>query len=318
MSNVLIRRECCPICMSTDSNTLYSEKYNSEFLSCYFSVFYGSQGYPDVNEIRDYEFILKECKSCDFLYQEYVPGPYFMEKLYSVWIDEAKAMEQYELFRPEFKMIDNFLLILRAIRYHNRRNLRIFDFGFGYCHLLRQGMLFGMSAFGVEQNTKQIGYAKKLGIAIMEPEHGISPKMDVVFCEQVFEHLIDPKLVVQQILKLCDSQTLVHISTPDSKHVKKVIKKFTWLCEGKRNRATMPFAPLEHINCFTYASLVNLMVKSGFKVVNVGDFNINPTNSVSLLQLISKVWFLIKGYIRDVFGTGRSTELFFKLDKPIK
>jgi 2-polyprenyl-3-methyl-5-hydroxy-6-metoxy-1,4-benzoquinol methylase len=174
-----------------------------------------------------------------------------------------------------------------------------------------------MNVFGTEINPKQIERAEKIGVKVVNLDETNLQKMDVIFCEQVLEHAIEPRKVILDITKLSKKGTILHISVPNSKFVKKTINNLKWTEKRNDKYTWMPFQPLEHINCFTHESLKSLLLDFNFKILNIHHGTLlynDKSNFKSVLKL--SLW-IIFNYVKTLFmkASLQSTDLYFVYDK---
>jgi hypothetical protein len=88
----------------------------------------------------------------------------------------------------------------------------------------------------------------------------ITPGYDLLVCMQVLEHLADPFAVLQELLSLMASRTLLYIEVPHEALVRQA-QPGTDLTTSKRHWH-------EHINFFTENSLHQLAARAGLRVVD--------------------------------------------------
>jgi 2-polyprenyl-3-methyl-5-hydroxy-6-metoxy-1,4-benzoquinol methylase len=310
---MLTKRTKCPSCEKTIFTNIYSLPYNNNRIKGHLFEFYSVQGKPNLDLLNGFDFELLECNNCKLIFQSNIPNYNLLTDLYTVWIDELKVFNKYERFRSIYKINNYNSLLLDVIRYFNRRDLNCFDYGFGYCQLLIQAQILGMNVFGTEINPLQIERAKRIGVSVINLDENIQPKMDVIFCEQVLEHVVDPRKVLENIVKLSKLGTILHISVPDSRFVKHTIKNLNWTEKRNEKYSWMPFQPLEHINCFTHNSLISLLMDFNFKIINIKHGSLLYIDKSSLISVFKFCFWLIKTQLKSLFSQSsrNSTDLYF-------
>jgi 2-polyprenyl-3-methyl-5-hydroxy-6-metoxy-1,4-benzoquinol methylase len=310
---MLVERKKCPACSNKHYKMLYSIPYKNNDLRSHLLKFYSEQGNPKIEKLDSFNFELAECLNCKFIYQLNIPDDDFLLELYTVWINEAKVFEKYERFRSLYKINSYNSLLLDVILYLRRRDIDCFDYGFGYCHLLIQAQLLGMNTYGTEINPLQIDRAEKIGIKVIDFNEHSLPKMDVIFCEQVLEHAVHPREILEQIVKISREGTILHISVPNAARLKQTIKRFKWSDSRSTKYSWMPFQPLEHINCFENESLVKLLSDFNFRVANIKHGSLlynNKSNFWSVVKLsVWLIWSYVKANILRI--NQKSTDLYF-------
>lgn len=306
----LIKRDKCPVCHSSQSRTLHKVSYSNPGIQGFLASFYGEQGDPDVSLLKNEIFQIEECSGCELIYQKYIPDEQSLHLLYTKWISFEKAFIKYEKHRPIYKLDANYTMLRDVCQFLDRRDLKCFDYGFGHAHLLKQAQIFGMDVYGSELNNIQIQHAKKYGIKIINFEEEYLPKMDVIFCEQVLEHTVDPGAIMRNIVKISKNGTLLHLSVPDSINVKKTLSSINWQKIGGDRSPIMPFAPLEHLNCFKYSDLVKFAKSYGFREVVIDDKAIVAGFSLKPLKFLKYIIYLTKIYLKKATKPA-TTERYF-------
>ncbi|NDC77754.1 MAG: methyltransferase domain-containing protein, partial [Chitinophagia bacterium] len=225
----LVLREKCPVCENQTANVIYSIPYGSADLQTYLWSFYGEQGYPNPEELLGAEFTLHECENCQLVYQSRIPDSDSLTELYTRWISYDKVSEKFLKNRGQDKFDRNFLMLRALIDHFGTRHFRIFDYGFGYAELLKQAVALGIEAYGLEFNEEQVKMAQDAGIKVVDFSNDVDvPKMDVIFCEQVLEHVTEPRQLMAHLAKISKPGTILHLSVPNSIHVQRVIRSIDW------------------------------------------------------------------------------------------
>jgi SAM-dependent methyltransferase len=262
----LTERKKCPVCHNASTDVIYSIDYASPEMQGYLHSFYGKQGHPDPGALKGEVFVLKKCEDCGMVFQSNIPDEESLHELYSRWISHDKVLEMH-VTKRSLSSYDHHYTVLRSlIDYFGKRDFKVFDYGFGYAELLRQALLLGIRSYGMELNVRQSALASDAGVNIVDFNSGMEiPAMDVIFCEQVLEHLTEPREILTNIVKISKKGTLLHLSVPNSYNVENVLRKVDWSnMKGNENSVNI-FAPLEHINSFRHEQLVRLAGEFGFE-----------------------------------------------------
>lgn len=262
----LSERTHCPVCQSSKGNIIYSIGYGSMDVQSYLHSFYDQQGYPVPETLATEDFQLKECGTCRLVFQARIPDSPSLNELYSEWISYDKVYRHYAS-KWDMGRYDGNYMILRALLEHFRScDFSIFDYGFGYASLLKQAMIMGIRTYGTEFNVRQMELARSAGIGIVDfATDAEVPKVDAIFCEQVLEHVVDPREIMANLAKLARKGTILHLSVPNCRDVHDIIKHIDWT-NIKGNRLSVnAFAPLEHINSFSSEQLTRLALDFGFE-----------------------------------------------------
>jgi SAM-dependent methyltransferase len=135
----------------------------------------------------------------------------------------------------------------------------------GWGNWARMCSAFGIESYGIEISSERIANAMKYGIPNLELDKLAENQFDYINTDQVFEHLDNPKDVINQLSKALKIGGILRISVPDGNNVKNVTEKMDWLAPKLSKDSLNIVAPLEHINCFTTESLLILANQAGLK-----------------------------------------------------
>lgn len=308
----LIQRSDCPICKHKEFQIIYRTPYASTELKNYLISFYGPQGYPDITELENEIFELAECANCDMIFQLRIPDEESLTELYTRWISSDKVYDLYEKKRDLSYVINNFLMLYNLVDHLGTRDFRLLDYGFGSGYLLMQARLLGIDTYGFEINPEQKLWAQSNGIICLDKFDSTTPKMDVIFCEQVLEHVVEPRAVMENLACVSHADTILHISVPDAYNIKNILANIDWNnMKGNENSVNV-FAPLEHINSFRVQQLVLLASEFGFEpyhLENRFQLTLKPVFLKPDLKYIVKLnKTLIKNLIKQIVGYKSSSK----------
>ncbi len=124
---------------------------------------------------------------------------------------------------------------------------------------------FGGEAYGTELSISRITYAQSEGIKVIAwdeiPEH----RFDFINTEQVCEHLPQPLETLRYLAASLRPNGLIKISVPNGSDFKRRLKAADWTAPKFYRNSLNAAAPLEHINCFNYQSLLRMADLAGLK-----------------------------------------------------
>lgn len=302
----MLLRKTCPSCSLDNFQSLYSCAYAD--LKDYITNSY--TGVVDYKPLENETFCVNKCLNCGLIYQQYIPDDELLGELYDKWIDPVRAKKRH------FSNVDlqHRLNLCRdvstLVNYFNRSpsDIKVFDFGMGWGQWCSMAHALGCDSYGGELSKERIDYAISHGIKVVEWDDIPGMKFDFINTEQVFEHLTQPLEVFAHLKKGLNSGGLIRISVPNGRNIEKHIKKIDWSKLDKNAGMFNPIYPLEHVNCFTHESLVNLADQVGLeqlfipmrtKLRNYIKHNSIKGNIDSLLRMTKVV-------------TSLSTVLYFK------
>ena len=140
----------------------------------------------------------------------------------------------------------------------------------------------GIDALGIEPSEKNCYLAKK--IYNIDMFNGMfsdfkinnDKKYDLIFLSHTLEHIVNPYEFILECKKMCNKYIFIEVPSLDYKYIN---EPFGFFCE-------------EHVNYFTLESLINLMNKAGFEIINaeimIGSFSNLPAAFPSVVTLFKK------------------------------
>jgi 2-polyprenyl-3-methyl-5-hydroxy-6-metoxy-1,4-benzoquinol methylase len=195
-----------------------------------------------------------------------VPGNDLLNEIYEEWIPPG---EKDRLHRSRDLNYYRYLAEqLQFVVQHLKKNpsaIRALDFGMGWAEWATMAKAFGCQISGSELSAHRVEHAQSIGIEIVQWEDLARRKFDFINTEQVFEHLIDPLPTLRHLANAIDGGGLIRISVPDSRAALRALAKRNFAALSSKQ--VMPIAPLEHVNCFEYRSLVALGKLAGLRPV---------------------------------------------------
>ena len=259
-SKYIVKREICPACHTNDSKVIYSLPYEDVVLKEYLTNFYTSQGGEiDLNYLKDQNFNLLNCNTCDLVYQEYIPNDELMFTLYNHWINPEKTLERTENFG--FSYFNQIATeVISILRHFNKKPkaLDILDFGMGWGKWIQMVKAMGANAYGLELSDKKIEVAKANGIKLIAWDDLYNSKFDYIHTEQVFEHIPNPLTDLKLLVNALKKDGIIKISVPNGGDIKSRLAKNDWQAPKGSINSLNSVAPLEHINCFSSASIIKM------------------------------------------------------------
>lgn len=138
---------------------------------------------------------------------------------------------------------------------------RLLDFGCGAGQFLLEARKSGFDVMGLELNKGLARFvAEEYGIpvhqgVVNDPEFA-SQRFDVIISSQVFEHLVDPRGTLDNLLGHLEKPGLMLIEVPNLRHIR----------ERLRRGATMDDS---HLFYFSSRSLGAMMSNAGLRVIEI-------------------------------------------------
>ncbi len=254
-------RSKCPVCDSGAYELLLSLPYAGAPLQPFLERHY--EGLARLDRVEGQHYDLWRCKDCDLIYQPLVPAGELLQEIYDRWIplhDPERPDHQPTVAEARARMAEIDFMVITLGRSPAR--VRYLDFGSGWGEALLVARAFGCQVTGCELSVERRRHAESLALPMLTLQEACSRRFDIVDLEQVLEHLVDPRGVLQTLAGLVEPGGILRVAVPDGRRVPQFLKR---LGAGAPvdPAAMMAVHPLEHINCFTHASLVELGRRCG-------------------------------------------------------
>jgi SAM-dependent methyltransferase len=300
-----VQRHCCPSCLGSAFQVVYAQPYSSDGIQAYLDRQYDGNA---TDAADDAEYTQAKCAQCGLVYQVHVPNDALLAQVYGPWSrGTALEVEHRNYSLDEYRYLSQ--QVQFVIEHFGRApaQLEVLDFGFGWAHWARMAMGFGCNVSGVELSEERKDYARRFGIQVLEQEELPQGRFHFINTEQVFEHLVQPREVLQQLVRSLAPGGVIKISVPDCVSALKKIQhgaRFETLGADDQ----MQIAPLEHINSFDASSLVNLGRECGLEPMRPSFAKLYNSAS-GLLRPKSLARTLGRPFYRHIYP--RSTFIYF-------
>jgi 2-polyprenyl-3-methyl-5-hydroxy-6-metoxy-1,4-benzoquinol methylase len=142
---------------------------------------------------------------------------------------------------------------------------KVLDIGCSYGEFL---IHFGPSSVGVTITNDEVEYGKKKGLAIRygnieSPDFVLSEKFEVIFANNIFEHLYSPHEFLCQVKKYLEPEGVLILGVP-------CIPKIVSLLRLTKFRGSLAGA---HINFFTRDTLIKTVERAGYDIIATQGFH---------------------------------------------
>ena len=145
---------------------------------------------------------------------------------------------------------------------------RILDIGSGPGYFLLYGKERGWETLGIEpsvdasefsRNTLKLEVKNSMFTEDLIPELGV---FDVVYLNNVIEHVKNPQNIMKSINKILKKEGLLIVCCPND------FNAFQEVAVSELKLDSWFVSPPEHLNYFSFDSLSNLFIKTGYSVVH--------------------------------------------------
>jgi 2-polyprenyl-3-methyl-5-hydroxy-6-metoxy-1,4-benzoquinol methylase len=265
-----VERKACPVCGSVELNELFHCPYTSDPIRTFVERWFSHTGTVDLDLLEDAEYILRECRSCQLIFQEQIPDEHLADTVSEKWSDPDKAFHHREKSGLASRG-RNALEVMSVIEFlgGDPQELRFLDFGMGWGNWVRIAEAFGVECFGLEASESRLAHARTLGLKVIGPEGLRDLRFDFINTEQVFEHLPDPYATAADLAGALTERGILKISVPNGRGVKRNVAAGRWHLGKGSKKGLFDVTPLQHINCFTHRPLVRLGRRAGLRPVKL-------------------------------------------------
>lgn len=256
-----VNRATCIACGSADLEELSSGHFDEAPLATFIER--DPWGEHPAPFLRGQRWSYVRCRQCHQAFHRNILDESWNERRFSRWMSQ----EAIEVFAKASRTPDNLLrqgqeYVTHILRLHKlSRNLRgdesvrILDFGCGYGEFLQACGLFGFDAHGVDRSAAKRDNGRVVIHASLEEIPPLAFHAVTLF--QVLEHLDDPLGVLTALGSRVLPGGLLVLETPDCTGITGISDLHAY-----RN-----IHPLEHINGFTPATLMQIAQRAGFSPI---------------------------------------------------
>lgn len=231
-----------------------------------------------IKKFKKNSFQIYECSSCGFQFVHPLPSQLSIEKHYNktrVKIDIRDKIQKYlhdfktNSNNPKRDWYDRILAI--AKRYLNKESLTILEIGSAYGYFIDYCNNKGHNAIGVEVTQEFANASKDLingeVLCLKTDEYKKyfgDKKFDFIYLEHVFEHVLDPFDLLENLDYLLNDQGIIILVVPNHKSIlsRLFCKHYLWT------------NPPDHLYFYNENSLRTLAQKAGMVTVEswTGDY----------------------------------------------
>jgi SAM-dependent methyltransferase len=249
----------CPVCAAAPNRTLYRCRFADPPVRDYLLSFYPGFNDSDVARLGVDELVIENCGKCKTVWQRFAPAGELLMTLYGSWAAAGGALERHDDAAYHRNAAEEVLLVL-GLAARPPSQVHVLDFGMGWGRWPRLAAAFGMNAYGIELSKEQSDFAAAQGVNVMSQADLPDATFHFINCEQVFEHLVEPRETLQRLARSLVPRGWIKIAVPDGRGIADRLSDPDW-----SSRALNPVAPLEHLNAFDSDSLTELGRQAGLR-----------------------------------------------------
>jgi SAM-dependent methyltransferase len=151
-----------------------------------------------------------------------------------------------------------------------RQTNRLLDVGCGAGSLLQAARANGWNALGIDVSASSVDHVRKLGFEVLHGELNKvqlpGEQFDVITAAEIVEHLFDPVTVVTEVHRLLRPGGLFWMTTPHCWSLGMRVLGLDWRV----------VSPPEHLQLFSMEGLRRLLMRAGFREVQLQTAGGNP------------------------------------------
>jgi SAM-dependent methyltransferase len=262
-------RTACPACAHADSTQLFTRPFDSGPVFERVSGYYTNKGLFEPHYLAGGTYRILECRSCGLIYQQEIPNEEWLARLYGTWLNPQAA---YERNRKHLGgNVGQYIFEMWLLRYWAEgRQLKVLDYGMGWGRWCEVAYTFGHEVYGYDYENVRQERDRPVGVTVLPYDELPRQQFDFINTEQVFEHLTDPRTILQHLIASLRSGGLLRISVPNGAFVKRNLARFERTGEPLVfDKGYVPglanLEPLQHINCWDGAALQRFGLSAGLQ-----------------------------------------------------
>ena len=178
-----------------------------------------------------------------------------LTKVYSLDYNIGYIQEDYDIAQP---FTEDFRKFLFKYSRTLKSEANVLEIGCGGAILLKELMEHGFNVVGIDPSPTAFRAARKYGFKLIQSffrANDFSNKFDLIFHSDVLEHAFDPHEFIAEQRAILNKNGIIVISVPDA------TESLTY--------GDISMAMHQHLQYFSIDSLKNLMIESGFEILEI-------------------------------------------------
>ena len=261
MAEHFVTRKNCELCGGDQKRILLSLEFTDPLLWSFLAQYY--EGRIDKSDVAGGKYEVVRCLQCGFIWQAQILNDTLMEKLYSFWVVPERSLEKKRC--ADISLYSNYaneVKVIASLLGKKPFEINVLDFGMGWGYWCFMAKAFGYNVTAFEMSKERSEFARRNGINVLDKFSETSlQQFDFINAEQVFEHLSAPSKILHRLSSSLRKGGVIRISVPNGESIEKELANPNW--KPSKNAVH----PLEHVNCFTSATLIRLADGSGLKIM---------------------------------------------------
>ncbi len=255
------RRTTCPACACSSARQLLELPFHTGAIAAYLAGFYA--GALDPQRCSEGTYCLLRCDACGLIYQRDVLDDDGLAWLYGGDDDavvEAAARKHFGVRRAYSAQVEQLVVALGG----QPARLHVLDYGAGWGFWLDMAAAYGCVTYTAELSAESAGRSAQRHQLVPATELP-ADRFDFINAEQVLEHVAEPLATMRSLAAAVKPGGIVRISVPNGSTVESLLERPDWEAPKGSAHSLNAVAPLEHVNCFDHASLLQLGQRAGLQ-----------------------------------------------------
>jgi SAM-dependent methyltransferase len=249
-SAIFVSRDRCVSCQSNNLIAIAEGLFGDEPLRSFIEKDPWGENPMPVLADKSWSFV--ECSDCSQRFHRNILSPEWNQARFSRWMT-ADAIHQFEAEHGGNR--DAGRDVQHVLRLQRLGVERVLDFGCGFGQFLEMCRLFGLEAHGVDRSHARRSEAT---VQIHAELDEVPGTFDAITMFEVLEHLDSPLAILKALRSRLRPGGIMIVEVPDTSGVNGIVDRESY----------QKIHPLDHINAFTPASLVNIMSRIGLKPID--------------------------------------------------
>lgn len=252
-----MKHRACPVCGERKCRQIM--KFSPELLLAVNTTYKEKDLKASLNGKEDF-LTYSQCETCGMVYCEHVFDDDTLRKVYQQAIDHQKSKQKTLKIKKRIGLIRIWIHMLRLLKLSGRSHLgdlKVLDYGCGWGDFLDVVDGYGVQVLGFDGDNIKTELPIERGHNIVASTKDIEKNgpYDIVVMNSVLEHLQD----VEETMRLVDrvlkprGLLVLHVMDYRSAFLKKNMRRL----EQNKPALTKNLNPVEHVNVYSYQSLMN-------------------------------------------------------------
>ena len=117
--------------------------------------------------------------------------------------------------------------------------------------------------------------------------HNFGKKFDMIICSALLHEVDEPESMLEDIFRICDDRTIVHVNVPNAKSFHRLLAKNMRIILNEYEASDRNIA-LQQNTIFDLERLSSMLINHKFEILDKGSYFIKPFTHKQMYDLIQK------------------------------